>query len=194
MYLGDFGQARADALYVIQFGGNDLRDALVAAGTDPNAAIAILQTAIGDLSVNIQSLYFAGARNFFVANAPNLAHAPAVKLAGISGVAGFFTGIYNGGLEGGLQQLELALPDVVIRRLDMAGFTDDVVANPGKYRLSITDSPCLSFFVTIGAVCDRPKEYLFWDGLHPTAAGHKQIARFAVAALDSYDDEVDSDD
>jgi len=197
MYLGDFGAARSDALYVIQFGGNDLRDALVAAESDPANAIAIIQTAIQDLAISIQTLYFAGARNFLVANAPNLAHAPAVKLAGISGVAGFFTGIYNGGLEGGLQQLELALPDVAIHRLDMAGFTDDVVANPGKYRLSITDTPCLSFFVTIDVVCDQPKEYLFWDGLHPTAAAHKQLARFAIAAIEpdfAADDDDDTDD
>ena len=194
MYMGDFGAARSDALYVIQFGGNDLRDALVAAEADPNAAVAIIQAAVEELAISIQTLYFSGARNFFVANAPNLAHAPAVKLAGISGVAGFFTGIYNGGLEGGLQQLELALPEVVIHRLDMAGFTDDVVANPGQYRLSITDTPCLSFFVTTGAVCDEPREYLFWDGLHPTTAAHKQLAKFAVAALRADDDWGDVDD
>lgn len=192
MYQGDFGLAEADALYVMQFGGNDLRDALVAAETDPAAAVGIIQSAIGDLAIGIQSLYFAGARSFLVANAPNLAHAPAVKLAGASGVAGFFTGIYNGGLEGGLQQLELALPGISIYRLDMAGFTDDVVSNPGKYKLSITDTPCLSFFITMDTVCDRPEDYLFWDGLHPTTAAHKQLAKYAVQAIESAADEDDN--
>lgn len=193
MYLGDYGVARADALYVIQFGGNDLRDALVAAASDPNAAIGIIQAAIGDLALNIQALYAAGARNFLVANAPNLAHAPAVKLAGISGVAGFFTGIYNGGLEGGLQQLELFLPDIEIYRLDMAAFTDAVVANPGAFGLSVTDAPCLSFFTEMGAICDDPGEYLFWDGLHPTAAAHKELAEYASDLFDD-DSDDDSDD
>ncbi len=184
MYLGDYGVAQSDALYVIQFGGNDLRDALVAAASDPNAAVGIIQSAIGDLALNIQVLYAAGARNFLVANVPNLAHAPAIKLAGISGVAGFFTGIYNGGLEGGMQQLELFLPGIVIHRLDVAGFTDAVVANPGAFGLSVTDVPCLSFFTVVGAICDEPGEYLFWDGLHPTAAAHKELARYAADLFD----------
>lgn len=185
MYLGDYGGASADALYVIQFGGNDLRDALVAAQTDVNVAFFIIQTAVQELVGNIQTLHAAGARNFLVANAPNLAHAPAVKLSGASGVAGLFTGFYNGGLEGGLQQLELGIPDINIYRMDMAGFTDDVVANPGAFGLVDVDFPCLTFFTESEAKCDNPEERLFWDGLHPTAAGHNALSAVATAALSS---------
>lgn len=188
MYLGDYGSAQSDALYVIQFGGNDLRDALVAAATDPNAAVAIIQTAVSELTLNIQALYAAGARNFLVANAPNLAHTPAIKLAGISEAAALFTGIYNGGLESALQQVESFIPDIVIYRLDIAGFTDAVVANPAGFGLSIVDTPCLSFFIESGAICDEPEEYLFWDGLHPTAAAHTELAEFAASVIGDDDD------
>ncbi len=183
MYLGDYGSASVDALYVVQFGGNDLRDALVAAQSDVNVAFFIIQTAVQDLVANIQTLYAAGAKNFLVANAPNLAHAPAVILSGASGVAGMFTGFYNGGLEGGLQQLELGIPDINIYRLDMAGFTDDVVANPGDFGLTDTDFPCLIFFTESDAKCDNPEERLFWDGLHPTAAGHNALSVVATAVV-----------
>lgn len=183
MYLGDYGSASPDALYVIQFGGNDLRDALVAAQTDVNIAFFIIQTAVQELVANIQMLYVAGARNFLVANAPNLAHAPAVKLSGASGVAGLFTGFFNGGLEGGLQQLELAILDINIIRLDIAGFTDDVVANPGDFGLTDTDFPCLIFFTESDAKCNNPEDHLFWDGLHPTAAGHNALSAVATALV-----------
>ena len=183
MYLGDYGSASADALYVIQFGGNDLRDALVAAPSDVTVAFFIIQSAVQELVANIQTLYAAGARNFLVANAPNLAHAPAVKLSGASGVAGLFTGIYNGGLEGGLQQLEQGIWDINIYRLDMAGFIDDVVANPGDFGLTDTDFPCLIFFTESDAKCDNPEERLFWDGLHPTAAGHNALSVVATAVV-----------
>jgi phospholipase/lecithinase/hemolysin len=183
MYLGDYGSASANALYVFQFGGNDLRDALVAAQSDVNAAFVIIQTAAQELVGNIQALYAAGAKNFLVANAPNLAHAPAVKLSGASGAAGLFTGFYNGGLEVGLQQLELGIPDINIYRLDVAGFMDDVVANPGDFGLADTDFPCLTFFTESDAKCDNPEDRLFWDGLHPTAAGHNALSAVATAVV-----------
>jgi phospholipase/lecithinase/hemolysin len=183
IYLGQHGSASADALYVVQFGGNDLRDALVAAQDDVDLAIYIIQTAVQEVIANIQTLYVAGARNFLVANAPNLAHAPAVKFAGVSGVAGLFTGFYNGGLEGGLLQLEEGIWDINIIRLDMAGFTDAVVDNPGDFGLTDTDFPCLTFFTESDAKCDNPEERLFWDGLHPTAAGHDALGEFATTVV-----------
>jgi len=183
MYLGDHGSASADALYVLQFGGNDLRDTLIAAQTDVDAAFFIMQSAAQQIVADIQMLYAAGARSILVANAPNLAHVPAIKLSGASGPAGFFTGLYNGGLEGGLQQLELAIPDINIYRLDMAGFIDDVVANPGDFGLVDTDFPCLTFFTDSDAKCDNPEERLFWDGLHPTAAGHNALSAVALAVV-----------
>jgi phospholipase/lecithinase/hemolysin len=183
MYLTDYGSASQDALYVVQFGGNDLRDALVAAQSDPDDAFIIIGTAVLELVGNIHGLYAAGAKNFLVANAPNLAHAPAVKFSGASGIAGLFTGFYNGWLEGGLQGLELAIPDINIYRLDMAGFTDDVVASPGDFGLTDTDVPCLLFFTESDAKCDNPEERLFWDGLHPTAAGHNALSAVATAVV-----------
>jgi phospholipase/lecithinase/hemolysin len=183
MFLGDFGTAPADALYVVQFGGNDLRDALLLAAIDPGGSFAIMQAAIAATAANVQSLYVAGARNFLVANAPDLAHAPAVRLAGASDVAGLFVGFYNGFLEGTLQQLEMSLPGIVISRLDIAAFLDDVVANPADYDFRNVDNPCLTFYVKSDAKCEEPEEYLFWDGIHPTAAGHEALSDWALDVI-----------
>ena len=35
----------------------------------------------------------------------------------------------------------------------------------------------------VGGTFDQQNEYLFWDGVHPTAEGHMITANFAVAAL-----------
>lgn len=183
MFLGDFGGASADTLYVFQFGGNDLRDALFAAQTGSEDPVDIMVSAAQAIATNIQTVYAAGGRHFLVANSPNLAHAPAVKLSGASGVAGFFTGFFNGVLDGQLQLLELNIPDINIIRLDMAGFTDAVVANPGDFGLTDTEFPCLTFFVESDAKCDNPEERLFWDGLHPTAAAHGALGDFATGIV-----------
>ena len=36
--------------------------------------------------------------------------------------------------------------------------------------------PCLRFGVVQGAVCTRPWQFLFWDGIHPTTTGHLIVA------------------
>jgi outer membrane lipase/esterase len=188
LFLGDYGTAPASATYVVQFGGNDLRDALIAGAPGTPAAqaamFAIMQAAVTETAASVRSLYGAGARKFLVANAPNLEHAPAVILSGASAAAGFLTGIYNGMLEGALQGLELEFPDASIRRLDLAGFINDVVANPAAYGIVNTSSPCLLFMTESDAKCENPQEYLFWDGIHPTAAAHEALARAAASAID----------
>lgn len=185
MYLSDHGAAFPEVLYVVQFGGNDIRDALAAAQIDPSLTLsfAIMQTAANELGANIQALYNAGARNFLVAYSPNLAHAPAAIFSGISGIAGIFSSIYNGLLEGELQLLEIANGDINILRMDMASFTDDVVANPGDFGFTDVTTPCLTFFIESDAKCDDPGDRLFWDGFHPTATGHKALSLFAAQVV-----------
>ena len=182
MFMGDYGSATSGALYVLQFGGNDLRDALVAGATDASAVLPILQGAIGELAVNIQTLYLAGARHFLVANAPNIGHAPAVQMGGAGGVASYLVGQYNLGFEMALSQLD-ALPGINIRRFDMGGFIDEVVTDPGAFGLSNTTSTCLFFFADTEAQCSNPQEYLFWDGIHPTSAAHEALAERALESL-----------
>lgn len=184
MYLNDYGGASADALYVIQFGGNDIRDALIAGQTGSANPLEILDDAVQGVVSAISTLYGAGARNFLVANAPNLVHAPAIKLSGAEFFAGLFTGYFNGVLEGNLYALETyTYPDINIIRLDMAGFTDAVVDNPGDFGLTDAEFPCLIFFTDSDAKCDNPEERLFWDGLHPTAAAHDALGNFATTVV-----------
>jgi len=183
MYLADHSMASAGALYVIQFGGNDLRDALVAGASDPTAVQPIMTAAIGDIATSIQTLYFAGARRFLVANAPNLEHAPAVRFSGAGAVAGLLTGLFNGNLEGTLQLLELGLPGIEIARLDLGGFVNDVVASPADFELTNVIAPCLSFMTESDAKCENPEDYLFWDGIHPTKAAHAALADRAIATI-----------
>jgi len=42
----------------------------------------------------------------------------------------------------------------------------------------------VSFDVVMHAVCKHPNRYLFWDGAHPTKAGHRLIAEAALRLLD----------
>ena len=45
-------------------------------------------------------------------------------------------------------------------------------------------TPCLQVFTPPATgVCDDPDQRLFWDGLHPTRAGHRIVGNIAVNVL-----------
>jgi phospholipase/lecithinase/hemolysin len=180
------GHAPAGALYVMWTGGNDVRDALEALAQDPTGvtSVFILQQAVFSIRDNFLTLYGSGARKFLVPNAPDIGLAPAVRLLGpaAQGAASFLSSQFNGGLELMLQGLEAGL-GVEIVRLDVFGILHEIAADPAKFELTDVTGPCIRLNVTAHAFCDRPGKFLFWDGIHPTVAGHRILAKRANAAL-----------
>jgi len=179
-YLDDFGGARPAATHVIFIGGNDIRDSLEAGG-DPT----IISDAVTAVATSIQTLYFAGAKRFVVVNGPDVGLVPAVRMTGNPIVIGGATALsagYNAGLAFAIAQLS-ALPGISIATVDLFSALEDMVANPGKYGLTNATDMCITPGVKGSAQCDNPNDYLFWDGIHPTKAGHAILAALIGAAL-----------
>lgn len=185
-FLADVsGAAPAGAWYVIEFGGNDVRDALAtfAAGGDPNA---ILGASLQSVGTAVGTLYAAGARRFLVWNAPDLRLAPAIRTLdtlypGTSLGAGLLTQGYNAGLAAVVGSLS-GLPEIEIVLFDVFATIGEIAADPAAYGLRVVDAAC----VTPGArpfQCREPDTYLFWDGIHPTGAVHALLAHEASALL-----------
>jgi outer membrane lipase/esterase len=188
MYLAQAGNAAdSDALYVVWFGANDVRDALQSLALDPTgaAANAILQGAIGAIAANVVMLRAAGAREFLVPNVPNLASVPAVasQPPAVRAAAAQLSAAYNGALAQTLGGLEAQL-GVRIVRLDVAALLAAVLAQPAAYGLENVTEPCLRFGVIVDAICRDPRDHAFWDAIHPTAAVHAILAQQAAAALE----------
>ena len=187
-YLADFGgNARSRAVHVLFVGGNDLRDALASLQSDPSGATsqAILADALGAIAANVQTLSLAGASEFIVMNGPDISLTPAVQLFGplVVGAAQQLVAGYNVGFTQTIDGLEAGLPGVQITRVDVAAILNEIVANPDQYQLVNTTDTCLRFDVTRQAICDHPNDYLFWDGVHPTRAGHRAIAKALRSAF-----------
>jgi len=187
LFLTDFrGHAPADAIYVIWIGANDLDDALQALATDPSGATsgAIAQTAIETVAANIEALYAAGARTFLIPDLPDLGDTPAVRALGPAavGAAAQLTGLYNQGLQQALAQLQL-LPQAHFIQFDVDGLVQQVIADPAAFGLDDVVDACLAFFTTVDPVCARPRRHLFWDGIHPTVAGHEILEHAAQRLL-----------
>ena len=179
-FLTDFrGQAPANRTYVIWIGANDLFDALEALQMDPTgaASMGIIKQAIGATAESLQILWAAGARKFLVLNLADPALTPYVRSLGplAQGASTQLTAAYNGALAQVLASLG-ALPQIQIRQFDLNAFLHTVVSSPGRYGLGDVADSCLSFGVVTNAVCADPDRYLFWDGIHPTRAGHFLIS------------------
>lgn len=169
------GVADPGALYVIAGGGNNARDTLDAiAGGAP-----IVRTLLGDawryaydVGLMVDQLQAAGAQHIIVWNTPNLSLAPAVQAEGdlavklADAVVGRMNGVLAKRLEG----------EAGVKVLDTYAIFTSVIGDPGAYGLVNASDAC-------GAIagCD-PSSYLFWDGIHPTAAGHRILADAMIAA------------
>jgi outer membrane lipase/esterase len=184
-FLRDAGpHAPSRALYVIEIGGNDVRDAI--AGDQ-----AAIPQALSSLGQAIGRLYAAGARKFLVWNVPNVGRAPAIRAldnyfhaggAIIAGAAAASMG-YNGGLAQVLNGLPAVLPGIDIVQFDSFAATEAIVSHPFRYGLQNATDACLAPYTALPSRCANPDRYLFWDGVHPTRAGHAILAMEAGRAL-----------
>ena len=182
-FLQDFGGvAPSGALYVVEIGGNDLRDA--AALEDPN----IIGGALTAIAANISNLYAAGARKFLIWNVPKLAISPAIRKADalVPGTAWFIDVAvnvpYNSALEGLLGNLEQTLPGSQIYRFDAYASIAAIHDQGANYGLTEVELPCITPNVA-PFFCQKPDDYLFWDGIHPTKAAHAIFANEVAQLL-----------
>jgi phospholipase/lecithinase/hemolysin len=170
--------APADALYVIQIGGNDVRDSLAA--PTPDVAGAILLNAAAAVAGSMQALYAAGARQFLVLNVPDLGATPTVRFLeaqfpGTRGRATFATGLFNTYLLAAVGSVS-SYPGIIVAPFDLSSLFGAVILDPALYGLTNVTDAC----VTPGDApftCRSPSEYLFWDGIHPTRAAHALVAQ-----------------
>jgi outer membrane lipase/esterase len=171
------GNAPSGALYVVAGGGNDGRDALAvaAASPDPAAVIAAAAAAYAQsVGALVDRLQGAGARHIVVWDVPNLGLAPAVTAQGAG--ASFLGSLVAQSMNSALSA-RMAI-EAGVTLFDVFGLQNAFAANPAAFGLVNVADAC-------GAVpgCD-PSTFLYWDGIHPTSAGHAAIAEemLAVAA------------
>ena len=197
-FLSDVGQIpRADALYVIEIGNNDIRDALVVFFTvyqttnDPAqaaaAANAVLSNALNSIAGNMQTLYMLGARKFLVMNAARIDLVPAVTALGpqVAGVAANLSNGFNQGLAQNVVAPLSGLPGMQIAQTDVAAKMASVIQAPGDFGLANATTPCVTPNIA-PFTCQQPDSYFFWDGIHPTKAIHGIFSQQAADVLANY--------
>lgn len=184
-YLSKFPQTSPQTLVTLEIGGNDVRDALVAAASGQDPA-PYLQNALASIANSIAAMYAGGARRFLLVNVPDLALAPSVRIIdqqvpGAAALATQLSQAFNAGLAGVVQYAN-GLGGVEARVLDISGLLKAIVADPAAYGIQNTTDACVMPNVPPFR-CADPDSYVFWDGVHPTHAVHVIMAQQAMAVV-----------
>ncbi|WP_292028813.1 autotransporter domain-containing protein [Brevundimonas sp. UBA2416] len=177
-YTGAGGTFRSTDLVSILGGANNIFQGLPAAGASPNptGAIApVVSAAAADMNFLVNSIAAAGAGTILVGNIPSLGNAPQFRGTVAAPLAEFAGTSFNSALLAGLMTTAAARPGTNIILFDIYKVGAALTANPGAFGLTNVTDACFNGIT----VCATPNTYLFWDGVHPTAAGHQLIARLA---------------
>jgi phospholipase/lecithinase/hemolysin len=179
-------QGKDKKMVVLFIGGNDVRDAIESLAMDPTGqlSVGILTEAITSFNNNLIALISSGENEFLIANAPDLALVPAIRYLGpqAQAAAHFFSQQFNQALEASVNAMVTAFP-ITVHKMDVFSFLQQVAADPQSFDLTVVDTTCITPGVIIHAVCRKPDNYLFWDGVHPTHRGHEILAKYARQLL-----------
>jgi len=164
-----------NALYMVWGGGNDLFD---------DSSTANISATSARVSALVKRLATAGARKFLVPNVPPLGAIPnyvgqTAQVISLDAASAAYRVRLDLDLNAALSALAGQGISVQIYRIDVWFNLIRVLAEPEKYGLTnVRDSAQRDPTVD-------PDTYLFWDDIHPTTAGHYQVAVEADRVLRS---------
>jgi phospholipase/lecithinase/hemolysin len=178
--------ANSNGLYTLWIGSNDL-NAILASSPSVKQAAADVTAVITNIDNAIKDLAGLGAKDFLVLTVPDLGKTPAAIATGPLGVAAAsaLSAEFDLGLESSLSTLAGADPLLSLKVLDTYSLIDTIVKEPAAFGFTDVTDPCLTGEKNYagGTPCSNPNQYLFWDQLHPTAAGQAIVAADAVQTL-----------
>jgi phospholipase/lecithinase/hemolysin len=206
LMLADDLTIDGDALLAFWLGGNDLRDALgtvdgttlggLALGAlDLDLVVAslftegsILDAALDAISDSLDLLALTPAGNIAVVGLPSFARVPEVIAAAsdagaiggtVLALAEAASRAFNAALQA--EVAALASQGIGGTYVDIFGLFEEVAADPGAFGLTDIATPCL--VALQGDPLADCSDYLFYDGIHPTDAGHALIAERFTATV-----------
>jgi len=159
------GKADANALYVLEGGGNDILNTT----TGSPDALAY-QIASGIVASEV-ALRQAGARHFVIPNLFHVGILPATVALNNVTFANAASEATNK-WERKLLANEESLPGVQIIHMDIFSLFNAVETDPTHFGFADVTNPC----VTATSLCSDPDHRLFWDDHHPTLFGQTFFA------------------
>jgi outer membrane lipase/esterase len=135
------------------------------------------------MAQNVGQVVGLGGRTFLVANVPDLGATPQFLGGPAQQGASFATAVYNSALGQGLATVAASAPGVNIIQMDTAGLFRAILANPAAFGLTNVTQACITVPSCVGGGAAAQNQFAFWDGVHPTQAGHQLLAALASQLL-----------
>jgi phospholipase/lecithinase/hemolysin len=180
-----------NALYTLSIGSADLFDAISALPSTPFEALSGISTAVANVDNFILRLAAHGAKNFLVLSVPDIGKAPAYESQGpvVSHTASALSAVFDAALTTSLQAIA-ATDHLNLDIVDTYSLVDQAVAHPALFGFTnVTDPVWTGNYTDPNSGILRAttpaaqSQYLFWDQVHPTAAGHTILAEVAETSL-----------
>lgn len=178
-FLQRGGQFGANDLVTLWGGANNIFQAIPGAVQTPATAqatmAAVSTTAAADIAGSARQLAGAGARTIVVMNLPDIGAAPAYltpATIAASPLASYSSAVFNSTLATQMQTVAASTRANIIS-VDVQSLFSAVAANPNAFGFTNVTQGCS----LVSATACASGGYLFWDGVHPTTAGHAMLSR-----------------
>jgi phospholipase/lecithinase/hemolysin len=173
------------AIYTLDIGANDISTALTTFPTDPSEITTVVSQAAANTISAVVDLYNDGARDLLFYEVPDAGLTPVVfgtpQQSLISGIALTFDQAVLAGLG------TFNAPGLKVFDLQTFSLFDEVVGNPTAFGFNPATIHESCFDATAQTLCSTlpgvQNSYLFWDGVHPTEAGHLITADLAFGLV-----------
>jgi phospholipase/lecithinase/hemolysin len=181
------------ALYTLDIGANDIMNALEELG-EGKISLPEVETVVAQAETNtidsVGTLFGLGARSLLYYEVPNLGLTPRFDGTALQSLASGLAESFNGAVLEGLAPLES--DGLNVFTLDTYDLLGEIKADPSEFGFTNVSDPCWTGNFTdpnSGTLCSTipsdQDQFLFWDEIHPTAAGHLLTAEFALDALNA---------
>ncbi len=174
---GGFG---ANDVASVWGGANDIFQGIPGAAANPATAQATMTGVSTAAAINIagsvNAVAGAGATTVLVMNLPDIGAAPAFNTSPAGPLASLSAATFNSALANSLAAVAAARPGTNVISVDVNGVFQQIVANPAAFGFSNVTQACVAVAACAGASTAAQNAWLFWDGVHPTAAGHALVA------------------
>lgn len=181
------GSIQDDDLVTVWAGANDVFQYFASdpTPTQPEITENSLDAASDNVG-NVQTLIGLGAKTIIVGNLPNLGATPQFNGTPQGQQGGLVASLtFNQTQAEGLKQLAAGAPGVNIIQMDIFSAFNAVIRDPAGFGFTNVTEQCILSACALNPALQA--QFLFWDSVHPTAAGHELVALYANLLLSTAD-------